>query len=65
MVWGFVKVMSRDLTWACCWVGPVGKKTANPLKQVLDAIGETIECRVYDSVRLFPISLMFRTSFFP
>eukprot|EP00884_Botryococcus_braunii_P008504 jgi/Botrbrau1/17655/Bobra.0166s0083.1 len=41
--------------------GPIGKKTANPLKQVLDAIGETVECRVYDSWMTYTPEGVFRT----
>lgn len=29
--------------------GPPSKRSANPLKQVLDAVGESVECATYDS----------------
>ena len=31
--------------------GPVGAQSANPLKQVLNALGEEVECVQYDRVR--------------
>ena len=30
--------------------GAIGSKTSNPLKQVLNAIEENVECAVYDQV---------------
>lgn len=47
----------RDDNTGCLLPGPPGV-SPNPLKQVLDSIGESVECAIYDKVfsRLTPMA---------
>ena len=39
----------------CCCHAPGEGNTSNPLKQVLNAVGEQVECAVYDRVSTLPV----------